>query len=95
MSLQHHTIVNSDGIVDYRPQIDQMPVRVQVKPGDVKSGLPAGPPTTSESLDDLMLDLKNIIVQGLTQVQHQFDKTLQTKTDTLRSLKINHLTPND
>jgi aromatic-L-amino-acid decarboxylase len=59
-----------DRIVGYQTHIDQMPVRVQVKLGNVKSGLPASPPTTSESLDNLMQDLQNIIVPGLTQVQH-------------------------
>ena len=59
-----------DWIADYRSQIDQMPVRAQVKPGDVKDALPASPPTTPESFDDLMLDLQNVIVPGVTQVQH-------------------------
>jgi aromatic-L-amino-acid decarboxylase len=59
-----------DWIADYRSQIEQMPVRAQVKPGDIKSGLPASPPTAPEPLDDLMQDLQNIIVPGLTQVQH-------------------------
>lgn len=59
-----------DWIADYRSQIDQMPVRAQVKPGDVKNGLPTSPPTTPESFDHLMQDLQNIIVPGLTQAQH-------------------------
>jgi aromatic-L-amino-acid decarboxylase len=59
-----------DWIADYRSQIEQMPVRAQVKPSDVKCGLPASLPTKPESLDDLMQDLQNIIVPGLTQVQH-------------------------
>jgi aromatic-L-amino-acid decarboxylase len=59
-----------DWIADYRSQIEQMPVRAQVKPGDVKNKLPASPPTSPESIDDLMQDLQNIIVPGLTQAQH-------------------------
>jgi aromatic-L-amino-acid decarboxylase len=59
-----------DWIADYRSQIDQMPVRAQVKPGDVKSRLPPSPPTTAESFDKLMQDLQNVIVPGVTQVQH-------------------------
>ena len=47
-----------------------MPVRAQVNPGDVKSRLPVSPPTTPESLDDLMKDLQEIGVPGLTQIQH-------------------------
>ena len=59
-----------DWIADYRSQIDQMPVRAQINPGDVKNRLPASPPTSPESLDDLMQDLQDIVVPGLTQVQH-------------------------
>lgn len=59
-----------DWIADYRSQINQMPVRAQIKPGDVKNQLPVSPPTEPESLDDLMQDLQNIIVPGLTQAQH-------------------------
>jgi aromatic-L-amino-acid decarboxylase len=59
-----------DWIADYRSEIDQMPVRAQVKPSDVKNGLPISPPTSPESFDDLMQDLQNIIVPGITQVQH-------------------------
>lgn len=59
-----------DWIADYRSQIDQMPVRAQVNPGDVKNRLPVSPPTTPESLDDLMRDLQDILVPGITQVQH-------------------------
>ena len=59
-----------DWIADYRSQIEQMPVRAQVKPGDVKNALPSSPPVTQESFDDVMLDLENIIVPGVTQVQH-------------------------
>lgn len=59
-----------DWIADYRLQIEQMPVRAQVNPGEVKNRLPACPPTRPESLDDLMQDLQDIILPGLTQVQH-------------------------
>ena len=59
-----------DWIADYRVQLDQTPVRAQVKPGAVKNELPASAPTTPDSFDDVMQDLQNIIVPGLTQVQH-------------------------
>ncbi|MFT5659291.1 MAG: aromatic-L-amino-acid decarboxylase [Gammaproteobacteria bacterium] len=59
-----------DWIADYRSNLEQTPVRAQVKPGDVKNRLPNKPPTTPESLDDLMQDLQDIVVPGITQVQH-------------------------
>ena len=59
-----------DWIADYRQGIDQMPVRAQVMPGEVRSQLPITPPQKPESLDALLTDLENIIVPGITQVQH-------------------------
>jgi len=59
-----------DWIADYRQGIDQMPVRAQVIPGEVRSQLPITPPQKPESLNALITDLENIIVPGITQVQH-------------------------
>jgi len=59
-----------DWVADYRKAIDQMPVRAQVMPGDIKNRLPETPPQKPESLDELLDDLQNIVVPGITQVQH-------------------------
>ncbi len=59
-----------DWIADYRQRIDQMPVRAQVSPGEVRNALPCEPPETKESLDKIIQDLERIIVPGITQVQH-------------------------
>ncbi len=37
----------------------------QVQPGDISASLPASPPNTPDSLDDIMSDLSNIIAPGL------------------------------
>ena len=59
-----------DWIADYRQQIPDLPVRAQVAPGDVRSALPAQPPTNPEDFSQLLKDLENTVVPGVTQVQH-------------------------
>jgi aromatic-L-amino-acid decarboxylase len=59
-----------DWIADYRQQIDQLPVRAQVQPGEVRAALPATPPDQPQSFEDVMTDLENIVVPGVTQIQH-------------------------
>lgn len=59
-----------DWIADYRTKVDKLPVRAQVKPGEIKNYLPEKPPQKPESLDQLIADLEKIVVPGITQVQH-------------------------
>ena len=59
-----------DWIADYRQEIPNLPVRAQVQPGDVRRALPAHAPDGMEQFSDLMADLQEIIVPGVTQVQH-------------------------
>ncbi|RLA10266.1 MAG: aspartate aminotransferase family protein [Gammaproteobacteria bacterium] len=59
-----------DWISDYREGIEQMPVRAQVAPGDIRNNLPDIPPQQPESLEALLGDLQDIILPGITQVQH-------------------------
>ncbi|MEP1470857.1 MAG: pyridoxal-dependent decarboxylase [Halieaceae bacterium] len=59
-----------DWIADYRQQIPDLPVRAQVAPGDIRSALPAQPPTNAEDFGQLLKDLENTVVPGVTQVQH-------------------------
>ena len=59
-----------DWIADYRTQIDKMSVRAQVKPDAIPRRLPENPPHKPETLDQVMMDLENIVIPGITQVQH-------------------------
>ena len=63
-----HSLI--DWISDYREGIEQMPVRAQVVPGDIRSSLPDIPPRQPESLQALLDDLQDIILPGITQAQH-------------------------
>jgi len=59
-----------DWIADYRKEIPELPVRAQIAPGAVRNALPTAPPESAESFASLMADLENIVVPGVTQVQH-------------------------
>ena len=43
-----------DWIAEYREQIEQMPVRAQVKPGAIKKSMPASPPGQQIAFEALL-----------------------------------------
>jgi len=57
-------------VVDYRENIESMPVAPTVKPGEIAAGLPSSPPEEGESFDAIFADLKNIIVPGVLNWAH-------------------------
>ena len=59
-----------DWIADYRQGIEERPVRAQVEPGEVRSSLPAEPPSAPDSAAATIQDLESLVVPGVTQVQH-------------------------
>jgi aromatic-L-amino-acid decarboxylase len=59
-----------DWIADYVESVEQRPVGSTVAPGDVRSQLPAHPPTAPEPFATVMADVDRVIVPGLTQWQH-------------------------
>ena len=59
-----------DWLADYRSSLERLPVRSQVAPGEIKNRLPAQPPASPESLQQLLQQLERDIVPGITQVQH-------------------------
>jgi len=58
-----------DWIADYRSGIPDRPVRSDVAPGWVRSSLTSAPPEAPESLTDLIGDLDEYVVPGITQTQ--------------------------
>ncbi|PKL86069.1 MAG: aspartate aminotransferase family protein [Ignavibacteriae bacterium HGW-Ignavibacteriae-1] len=58
-----------DKIAEYLSEADKYPVRSQVKPGEVRSQIPASPPNEGEDFDDILKDFDNIIMPGLTHWQ--------------------------
>lgn len=59
-----------DWIADYWASLDELPVRAQVAPGDVRGALPASAPEEGEPFDALLADLDRVVVPGLTHWQH-------------------------
>lgn len=59
-----------DWIADFITNIDDIPVLPKVKPGDIKSKLPASPPQHGESMDKILADIDPIIMPGMTHWNH-------------------------
>jgi aromatic-L-amino-acid decarboxylase len=64
---QGHAAV--DWIARYMEEIESRPVLSQVRPGEVRAQLPAHPPAEGESFDDVLRDLDEIILPGVTHWQ--------------------------
>ena len=62
-----HAVV--DWIADYQSRVESFPVLSQVKPGEVRSALPAHPPQHGESVAAMLRDVDNIILPGITHWQ--------------------------
>ena len=58
-----------DWIVEYYKNIENYPVKSQVKPGNIFNKLPDNPPLESESIEKIFSDFQNIIIQGITHWQ--------------------------
>ncbi len=58
-----------DWIADYYERIESFPVLSQVKPGGVRSKLPAQPPLRGEPFEAVLRDLSEIILPGVTHWQ--------------------------
>lgn len=58
-----------DWIADYRTGIPERPVRSEVEPGWVRDHLAGDPPEHAEPLGDLIRDLDDVVVPGVTQTQ--------------------------
>lgn len=54
----------------YLNHISTLPVKSQVRPGEVYNRIPEQPPERSESLDKIIGDLNEIILPGITHWQH-------------------------
>jgi aromatic-L-amino-acid decarboxylase len=59
-----------DWIADYRARIPELPVQAQVGPGEVAGKLPDRAPDEAEPFGRVLADLDDVVVPGVTQVQH-------------------------
>ncbi|UCF29686.1 MAG: aspartate aminotransferase family protein, partial [Chloroflexota bacterium] len=58
-----------DWIADYYENIEQYPVLSQVQPGEIRAGLPDSPPQNGEPFDQVLQDIENLILPGITHWQ--------------------------
>ena len=58
-----------DWIADYYERIEDYPVLSQAKPGDIRKRLPASPPEVPEPFENILRDLENVILPGVTHWQ--------------------------
>jgi aromatic-L-amino-acid decarboxylase len=59
-----------DWMADYMDNVDRLPVRSSVAPGDILNRLPAAPPEHAEPFPKLMEDFQSVILPGMTHWQH-------------------------
>jgi aromatic-L-amino-acid decarboxylase len=59
-----------DWIAQYLDTVEQLPVQSQVAPGEVRAQLPPAPPEHGEAFEEMLADVDDIIVPGLTHWQH-------------------------
>jgi aromatic-L-amino-acid decarboxylase len=59
-----------DWIGDYLEHSDRYPVLAQVKPGDIRSALPARAPEQGEPFDRILEDFERILLPGVTHWNH-------------------------
>jgi aromatic-L-amino-acid decarboxylase len=58
-----------DWMADYLEQVDKLPVKAQVKPGDIYRQIPDKAPVKEESMAEIFIDFMNIILPGMTHWQ--------------------------
>jgi aromatic-L-amino-acid decarboxylase len=63
-----HRVV--DWIADYLAHPERVPVLSRVKPGEVRTALPAEPPETPEPFEAILADFERTIVPGVTHWNH-------------------------
>lgn len=59
-----------DWIADYYEHVESFPVLSQARPGDVYNRLPSEAPPVGEPFEDMIRDVDNIILPGITHWQH-------------------------
>jgi aromatic-L-amino-acid/L-tryptophan decarboxylase len=64
---QGHAVI--DWIADYHARIESFPVLSQVKPGEIRSQLPAHAPEKGEAFENIFGDIDRIILPGITHWQ--------------------------
>ncbi len=59
-----------DWAADYLDGIEREPVLSMAEPGDVRARLPVDPPERGEDMDELLQDLQDVVMPGITHWNH-------------------------
>ena len=59
-----------DWVFDYLERVGELPVLAQVAPGDIRARLPESPPEQAEPFADVLRDLDEVLLPGITHWQH-------------------------
>lgn len=62
-----HAVV--DWIADYYQRIESFPVLSRAEPGQIRASLPLNPPVKGEGFDDILRDMNDVILPGVTHWQ--------------------------
>jgi len=58
-----------DWIADYYEKVESLPVLSRVEPGQIRASLPPEPPAHGEAFEDMLKDMNEIILPGITHWQ--------------------------
>jgi aromatic-L-amino-acid/L-tryptophan decarboxylase len=67
---RRHAHAFVDWMAEYLETVERLPVKAQVKPGQIADQLPATPPTAAEPLPRIFQDFTSIVLPGITHWQH-------------------------
>ncbi|MDX6510622.1 MAG: aromatic-L-amino-acid/L-tryptophan decarboxylase, partial [Gaiellaceae bacterium] len=70
MSFREDGYAAVDWVADYLERVGELPVLAQVAPGDIRRALPPAPPEQGEPFADVLRDLDEILLPGITHWQH-------------------------
>jgi aromatic-L-amino-acid/L-tryptophan decarboxylase len=59
-----------DWMADFFEEVEALPVKSKVAPGDIIKQIPLSPPQEGEGFDEMFKDFKEIIMPGITHWQH-------------------------
>jgi aromatic-L-amino-acid decarboxylase len=59
-----------DWVAEFFERLEGLPVLAQVRPGDLKSRLPASPPRAGEPVEEILADVDRLILPALTHWNH-------------------------
>ncbi|HSC49544.1 MAG TPA: pyridoxal-dependent decarboxylase [Gaiellaceae bacterium] len=69
MALRDDGAAALDWVASYLERVRELPALAQVAPGDVRASLPAAPPEHAEAFADVLRDVEEVLLPGVTQWQ--------------------------